>query len=356
MASRFLRSSALAVSLSLIACAAVLSFGGRPREEAGGGASRFGPGSRVLLDAHNAYPYQGRWADRLDRALAAGVPLAIEQDLVWRPPSLGLQGRSIVSHGEPFTGDEPGLREYFFERVRPIVERALAGGARDGWPLVTLNLDFKTDEPEHHAAVWQLLGEYEPWLTTAERTADGSAPAPLQVGPLLVLTGEADAQQQAFHDKVPVGSRLRLFGAVNLQRQAWLDRQGLANAPRERQGEAWVQALPTLPVPRASNYRRWWNNPWAVVEGDSQPRAKDWTPAEQARLRTLVARAHEAGLWIRFYTLNGHDEARDAGWSKGYNFGSLDAVRPRWRAAIDAGVDFIATDQYEALAEELARR
>ena len=41
------------------------------------------PGSRVLLDAHNCYPYDGRWADRIDRALRAGFPLSIEQDLAW---------------------------------------------------------------------------------------------------------------------------------------------------------------------------------------------------------------------------------------------------------------------------------
>ena len=35
------------------------------------------------------------------------------------------------------------------------------------------------------------------------------------------------------------------------------------------------------------------------------------------------------------------------GWTPGYNFKSLDAARTRWRAAIAAGVDFIATDQYE---------
>jgi hypothetical protein len=47
--------------------------------------------------------------------------------------------------------------------------------------------------------------------------------------------------------------------------------------------------------------------------------------------------------------LNGHSttDGRRLGLSPGYNFGSLDAVRIRWRAAIDAGVDFIATDQYE---------
>ena len=120
-------------------------------------------------DAHNAYPYHGQWGDRVDRALATGVPLAIEQDLTWvcAPPA---PCRSVVAHDGPFTGDEPTLRDYFFERIRPIVERALADGNRRDWPLVTLNLDFKTNEPEHHAAVWAVLGEYEAWLTTATRT------------------------------------------------------------------------------------------------------------------------------------------------------------------------------------------
>src|SRR5215510_11967680 len=53
----------------------------------------FEPGARVLLDAHNCYPYNGRWADRITRALSTGIPLAIEQDLVWfRDPVTG-EGR-----------------------------------------------------------------------------------------------------------------------------------------------------------------------------------------------------------------------------------------------------------------------
>src|SRR5262249_33459341 len=78
----------------------------------------FEPGRRVLVDAHNAYPDHGKWADRLDRALSTGVPLAIEQDLVWH------EGRSIVAHGEPFDGHEPDLEQYFVARIRPIVEQA----------------------------------------------------------------------------------------------------------------------------------------------------------------------------------------------------------------------------------------
>ena len=93
-------------------------------------------------------------------------PSRIEQDLAWfcEPPA---PCRSVLSHDPPFTGEEPTLRDYFFERIRPIVERALAAGDRRDWPIITLNLDFKSDEPEHHAAVWALLGEHEAWLTTA---------------------------------------------------------------------------------------------------------------------------------------------------------------------------------------------
>ncbi len=71
-------------------------------------------------------------------------------------------------------------------------------------------------------------------------------------------------------------------------------------------------------------------------------------PADRARLDALVGRAHGLGLWVRFYTLNGH-APNAQGWSDGYNFGSLAAVQPRWRAAIEAGVNFIATDQYRRL-------
>jgi hypothetical protein len=309
------------------------------------------PGTRVMLDAHNAYPYNGRFADRIDRAIATGLPVAIEQDLVWRPAADGKAARSIVSHGEPYDGSEPSLREYFFERIRPIVEPALKAqpGTRTGWPLVVLNLDLKSNEPEHHRALWDLLGEYESWLTTAERTPDGSRAAPLDVKPVLVLTGESDAQAQAFHDAVPVGGRLRLFGAIALRPPE------TAGMTREESLAKFREALPDHPLPRATNYRRWWNAPWAVVEAGGQAKAGDWTTHDDARLRALVRRAHEAGLWIRLWTLNGHPagEEKQTGWSTGYNVGSKDAVERRWRAAIAAGADFIATDQYEAFAGTL---
>jgi hypothetical protein len=58
---------------------------------------------------------------------------------------------------------------------------------------------------------------------------------------------------------------------------------------------------------------------------------------------------------MRFYTLNGHAPDAGQGWSASYNFGSHAAARTRWRAAVDTGVDFIATDQYEDFAAEWRR-
>jgi len=302
----------------------------------------FGPGRRVVLDAHNCYPYDGRWADRIDRALSTGTPVAIEQDLVWfRDPSSG-RGRSLVAHDDSskpalgLTGSEPSMREYFFERIRPIVERALREHRTEGWPIITLNLDFKTEEPEHLAAVWSLLNEYGGWLTTAPRVERIEEVQPLTAGPVMVLTGESDAQRRVFHDAVPVGQRLLVFGAARPERT-------------ERPG-----GLPDLKPGARTNYHRWWNNPWSVVELGGQRRAGSWTKDDEARLGSLVKTAHAAGLWIRIYTLNGHDPAdASGGWTASYNFGSEDAARERWRAAIRAGVDFIATDQYEKLREIL---
>ena len=56
------------------------------------------------------------------------------------------------------------------------------------------------------------------------------------------------------------------------------------------------------------------------------------------------------GYWIRFYTLDGFAPGQDRGWGDAYNFGSRQAVLARWKAALAAGVNLIASDQYEDLA------
>ena len=92
-----------------------------------------------------------------------------------------------------------------------------------------------------------------------------------------------------------------------------------------------------------------------VVEAGGQQHAGEWTPEKMDRLRALVDRAHTNGLLIRFYTLDGAAESELScrGWFHGYNFGSLDAARRRWRAAIEAHVDYLASDQYELVASEI---
>lgn len=295
-----------------------------------------GPGTRTTTDAHNCYPYDGRWNDRIDRALSTGMPVAIEQDLGWYTDAKTGKSWSVVTHGGKITGQEPTLEQYFFERVRPIVEKALKKGNHGDWPLITLNLDFKDNKPEHLAAVLGLLRKYQPWLTSAVKTNDASV-QPLDWKPILVLTGESDAQQAVFYDALKPGDRVLLFGAIHT---AGKDPQA---APEVIDSE------------KASNYRRWWNNSWAVVERGGQTHAGEWTPAKMARLQALVNRAHDNGLWIRFYTLDGatDKELLDNGWFRSYNFGSLDAAKIRWRAAIAAHVDYIASDQYELLGGEI---
>ena len=297
-------------------------------------AQSFQPGARTMMDAHNCYPYFEWWDDRIDRALSAGTPLAIEQDLYWFTDPRSNRSLSVVAHGAPVTGREPTMEQYFFNRIRPIVEEALRSGNRADWPLITLNLDFKTEEREHLAAVWALLDKYKAWLTTAEKTGDDSKLSVLDVKPVLVLTGESDAQAKVFYDQVPVGVRLLVFGAVHTD----------THDP--------MAAPDVLEPERASNYRRWWNNPWSVVERGGQTQAGDWTTADEQRLRALVEHAHNNGLWIRFYTLDGatKEELSCHGWFHNYNFGSLSAAQQRWRATKAAGVDYIASDQYETLA------
>jgi hypothetical protein len=175
------------------------------------------PGSRTVMDAHNCYPYFEWWGDRIDRALSAGTPLAIEQDLAWHTDPKTGHSWSVVTHGEPTYGNEPTMDQYFFERVRPIVEKALQQGDQGNWPLITLNLDFKDNKPEHLAAVLTLLREHQSWLTTAVKGARDADVQPLDVKPILVLTGEPDEQQTVFYDQLQTGDRVLLFGAIHTE-------------------------------------------------------------------------------------------------------------------------------------------
>lgn len=302
-------------------------------------------GGKPVTDAHNCYPEDGKWANRIDRALSTGFPVAIEQDIAgYRDPATG-ELIPKVAHGSKVGEAEPALRAYFFERVRPLVEQALAGDQKQ-WPVIVLHFDFKDNNPELLRAVWKLLGEYEAWITTAPKSDDPKHLEPFTCKPLLVLTEDNDNQQQVFFDDVPIGQRLRLFGSAHTNESAW---KGLSNreADRARVHTPPEQILTETPT----NYRRWWNSGWDVIEEGGQRKAGDWTSEDQQRLEKVVEHAHRLGLWIRFYTLDGFTREESQGWNQGYNFGSRAAVEERWKAVLGAGVNMIATDQYEDFAK-----
>ena len=57
----------------------------------------------------------------------------------------------------------------------------------------------------------------------------------------------------------------------------------------------------------------------------------------------IVKLAREKGYWTRAWMLN----ATTTMWGAGRNFGSREALLERWRAALTAGLDCIATDEYD---------
>ncbi len=282
--------------------------------------------NKPVVDAHNCYPYDGQWTDRLGRALTSGYPKGIEQDLAWSVDAATGKGRVVVSHSAMTTGMEPSLRDYFFEAVRPSVEQALRENNRTQWPLIILHFDVKDNRPELLHAVWNLLGEYESWITTAPKSADKTHLEALSAKPILVLTEDSDAQEKVFYDEVPVGAHLRLFGSAHTNQ-----------IPGETQAERAHLAAGMPPdqllTEHPTNYRRWWNNSWFEVEEGGQTRAGDWTQEDDRRLRALVDHAHRLGFWIRFYTLDGFAQKDNRGWDAGYNFGS----KRRCHAALESG-------------------
>lgn len=277
----------------------------------------FAPGERSLFEAHNCYPYNSWYADRIDRALLMPPPIAIEMDMRWH------EGQLIVAHDAPRTPKTPTLKEYAFDKLHLIVERALESEDHSQWPLFTLNVnDMRGDDPAMYAALWQLAVDHKRWLCTAVKGEDPDVVAPMTVGPVLLLTNGSRQALKTFYDDVPVGGDLLLFGSGDPDRPA-------------------------------TNFRRWINYAWDAVEPEGQPKAGAWTSEDADRLSALVKHAHEQRYWIRFYTLNGHAPLAvvQNGWSPAYNFGTLEAAQIRWKAAREARVDFIASDQYEAVAQ-----
>ena len=308
-------------------------------------SSPFTPGARTLMLAHNAYPDEGKYGNRLDRAISAGAPFVVEEDLNW------INGRSLLIHHEKAANaDSPTLESYFFPKVKPVIEKALKEGNKGDWPLITLYLDIKNDPEEHLEAISKTLDKYDGWLTKAVKTSDMSKQSPLELKPMMVILEdkENDIKQSFFYDRVPLGSKFRAFGSAvkfddnpnKLPRTARVERM---NGLLKIQPEQMV-------TKKADNWRRWFGVDWNFIELCG-PTHAEWNAATEARMKHFVDYGHSLGYVVSLYEVNGFTDAQNQGWTAEYNFGSQEGAQVRWKALTAAHADFIATDQYEDLAK-----
>ena len=73
-------------------------------------------------------------------------------------------------------------------------------------------------------------------------------------------------KKSSFHDRVPVGGRLRVFGAAVPEI--------IGAGDERRSGRA---AAATCFPGRRTNYRRWSNHAWSVVEAGGPSEAGEWS-------------------------------------------------------------------------------
>jgi hypothetical protein len=303
------------------------------------------PGARTLILAHNAYPDHGKYNDRLERAIASGVPFVVEEDLAW------VNGHSYLVHGaKNAAAGDPTLETYFFPTIKPIMEQALRDGNKGNWPLVTLYLDIKNDPPEHLRYINQLLDQYGPWLTTAVKTGDLSHQSKLKLAPMMVLVEDKtnDIKQKFFYDDLPAGGKIRVFGSYTKP----------VENPNHLPKLDFVNSLVSVPMnqvttQKADNYHRWWGVDWAYVEKGGEEHHGEWGKQQIERLNQIVQYGHGLGYLMGFYCLDGFAADENQGWEDEYNFGSTTAAAERWKAAAAAHADFISTDQYETLAKTI---
>jgi len=146
----------------------------------------------------------------LSAPLSTGFPVAIEQDIAMAG------GKPVVSHKKETTGEEPTLRAYFFERVRPIMEMALARNDRSQWPIITVHFDFKDNQRPFWKPFGSCSGEYEAWVTTASKSDDPQTLADFDPN-VASPTEDNDQQEEVFFTRCG-GREVAPFGSAHTAR------------------------------------------------------------------------------------------------------------------------------------------
>jgi hypothetical protein len=314
------------------------------------GFGSFTPGKETLVMAHNAFTEKGQWTDRFDRALSSGLPLAIEIDLTWGPnPKTGKTGSLVGDFPErrfnEITGDEPQLKPYFFESMRPTMEKALKDNDKRNWPLIRLYLDIKNDPPEHLETISNLLHEYESWMTTAIKTKDAAQQSLLDLKPMMVMVEDKDndIKEEYFYNRVPVGGKVLAFGTIKLPMP-----RGEGLTARQISDLRFAMKPEELITQHATNWRRWWSCSWNFVEAGAKSSAGDWSAEKEARLNALVKQAHIMGYLVSFWNLK--DRRRVA-----HQLHQLDVERQSDYIRIQPGIGFRCQLGQQKLSTESGR-
>lgn len=281
------------------------------------------------LSAHNCYPADRGDNPRLVEALRLGID-NIEIDVGWNPQSR----RLIVGHD---ASPKPNLAYPDFEKMLiPAFESRWSDPRPDGAPSL-LTIDWKTDHPDAVAAFKGFLDAHPDWFSSAEKPRAGERQdsRPLTTRKVTVCLTGTDAAKDAYDALIPPGGVYRAFR----------DRVVGAGSPFRD------DVTELVPGP-ATSYHRFLTYHWGAIERGAPFSAGEWTPEEADRLARLVDKAHKEGYRLRVYCLNG----KTGVVLGGYRFRTVAEAETRWWAAAKAGVDWVATDEYEEAVAFLTRQ
>jgi hypothetical protein len=270
------------------------------------------------ISAHNCYAENRTDNPKLAEALALGSD-NIEIDLGWDDAANEL----IVGHDAK---PRPGVAYPRLETsLIPALTSHLKMPRPDGAPTV-LTIDWKTGRPEAVLQFKKLLDAHADWFSSAPKAAD----SPLTTRRLTVCFSGSEAAKDAYDSLIPVGGTYRAF------------RDRVVSGRYDDNVSAYIPGKSTA-------YLRFLAFHWGTIERGGPASAGDWTPAEMDRLRAMIALAHRRGFRVRLYSLNGHSGALGGS----YRFADDATAKVRWLAAADAGVDWIAGDEYKEMVDAL---
>jgi hypothetical protein len=270
------------------------------------------------ISAHNCYPQNRTDNPRLTEALALGID-NIEIDLGWDDAAKQL----IIGH------DAKPRPDVAYPRLDTSLIPALISQQKvprpDGAPTI-LTIDWKTSRPEAVLQFKEFLDAHADWFSSAPKAAD----SPLRARRLTVCFSGSEAAKAAYDALIPVGGTYRAF--------------------RDRVVSGiYADDVATYVPGHSTAYLRFLAFHWGTIERGAPARAGEWTPAENARLSSLIALAHRRGFRVRVYCLNGHSGPLNSS----YRFADDNTAKVRWLAAAAAGVDWIAGDEYKELVDAL---